>query len=391
MHDKDYTVANNLQKHLDKWRKESRSHTQTKLADKLKVDPSLLSQWLSKKRPIPENKYPAIAAALNINIEDLLRPQEEPSVETAYVLVSYRGRESGRAITFLKHVHALDTENIVQEVATVYGNKGGLLKLQAPTQYEIAELLRKISPYCDSTNTMFVMSGYHWQRQQDEDFRVLKKIDQEHYLLGDLISKVEEIKHWIAEYPGEDALTDYLDDFFQDSGLMNALEGKLHICDPEKLLKYPLLLAKNVRSNLYGLVVWDQRTPREKEKYENYLDEQIKLLKTNKGVQIQRVFVTRELPPPDDLLQEMQRQHRAGIEVYYLPYEKWQAARAQVNKPLDFGLFDDTHLWIHDELVDTNELRTATLYTPRNNSEKITRYKRLFEANRAASQRFDEQ
>jgi len=390
MNEQDRIVASNLRKYLDKWRKTAPKHnTKTKFADKLKVSPVVLAQWLSESdpRPIPDGKYAAIAEALNID-EAALRQPPAPTLETAYALVSYRGREAGRSIDLLKHAYDLDTENIVKEAATVYGNKGGILKLQATTQHEIGEFLLKLGPYCDSTTTMFVMSDYHWQRQQDEDLRVLDKISHEHHPLGDFIEKVEDIRRWIAGASDQDALMDYFHDFFTDTELRRALNGELRIRDPEKLLKYPTLLALGVQSSLRGLVVWDQRTPREKEKYETYLAAQVKRLKEKPSIQIQRVFVTCTLPLPEDLVQEMRRQHEAGIEVFYLSCQQWQATRAHTEKPLDFGLFDDTRLWIHDPLVNSQELRTATLWALPKSDEMIARYKRLFEANLGQAERF---
>ncbi|OUD11982.1 hypothetical protein [Thioflexithrix psekupsensis] len=375
----DHIVSDNLLKYLDKWKEKSKTNTQRKFAEILKIYQTSLSQWISKTdpRPIPSDKYELIAQTLGITVDTLCQPLESPVLETAYVLISYRGREAGRSIDLLKYAYDLDTEKIVKEAATVYGSKGGLLKLQAPTQHEIGEFLRKIGPYCDTTTTMFVMSGYQWQRKQDENVQILEKLTHERHPLGDFIEKIEEVRRWIMDSSKEDALVDYFYDFFTSPELKSALDGKLLIQDPEKLLNYPILLARGVKSSLRGLVVWDNRTIREKERYEKYFDEQVKLLKANPDIQIQRVFVTNVLPLSDDLLREMYRQQRAGIEVKYLLPEKWQKTRANIKKPLDFGLFDETHLWIHDDLVDTNELRTATLYTLRKSDETITRYKRL--------------
>ena len=77
--------------------------------------------------------------------------------------------------------------------------------------------------------------------------------------------------------------------------------------------------------------------------------------------------------------------YQAKIAVHYLPCEQWQPTRFHIKKPLDFGLFDETRLWIHDDLINANELRTATLYALRKSDEMIGRHKRLFEANWAQS------
>jgi len=386
----DRIVACNLRNYLDKWQEKASGNTQTRFANRISVSAAALSQWLSETNPrsIPQSKYEIIAQQLEITVEMLKEPEISEDLETAYVLVSYRGREAVRSIDLLKHVYDLDSNKIVKEAAVVYGSKGGLLKLQAETQDEISKFLRKVGQYCDTTTTMFVMSGYQWQREQKENLHILEKLSYDYHPLSDFIEKVQELKEWLVSSHSEDAFIDYFHEFFINQNLKKAIEGELIVTDADKLTNYLMMLIKNVKKTLYGLVIWDNRTLKEQQKYEDYFKEQVALLKSNPEIDIQRIFVMKTETIPKELLLEMYRQHQAGIKVSYMNLDRWKKTHSTI-PPQDFGIFDEERLWVYENFINNdNGLRTAKLYAPKKKDGMIASYKRLFNANKAESKEF---
>lgn len=388
----DRIVACNLRNYLDKWQEKASGNTQTRFASRIGVSAAALSQWLSETNPrsIPQSKYEIIAQQLEITVEMLKEPELSEDLETAYVLVSYRGREATRSIDLLKHVYDLDSNKIVKEAAVVYGSKGGLLKLQATTQDEISKFLRKVGQYCDTTTTMFVMSDYQWQREQKENLHILDKLSYDYHPLSDFIERVEELRDWLDSSHSEDAFIDYFHEFFISQELKKAIEGELTITDASKLTDYLLMLAKNVKKSLHGLVIWDNRTPKERQKYDAYFHEQATLIKSDPEIDIQRIFVMQTNAISDDLLLEMYRQHLAGIKVFYMHLNRWKKTHSNI-PPKDFGIFDNERLWVYEGSIDHQSgLRIAKLYAPKKKDSMIASYKRLFRTNLGESTEFGE-
>lgn len=378
-------ILDNFHNCFENWKTGSKKNTGTFFSKELDIAQSMLTYWLQKERQIPEKYLEKIASIFKINVADLTMPYESEQLETAYVLLSFRGSDVKK---MLKCLYLLGNESeIVKEAAIIYGERGGFVKLQAKTSSEIGEFIReKLRNCCESTATMPVVEKLYWQRAQTENLTVLKGTPNSYHIhINNISEYIENIRTFLKKTEQEEILSDHVMSLIYNDKLEKALNGIIYIDQEDKVIEYRLKLLKKIKHSLNGIIMWESLSNYEITKFKEYVNFQIELLKKKPSLKIERVFLSEKEKPDNDLLLEMQRQYDAGIKVFYLTTNKWNSLDSQF-LPQDFGIFDEENLLVYGDQINSSLVRTATLFTSLASEKKIAAYSRLFKVNKDRAQ-----
>jgi hypothetical protein len=115
--------------------------------------------------------------------------------------------------------------------------------------------------------------------------------------------------------------------------------------EESELATFPLELADSVRKSLLATSVWND-DPLASHKRINYL-EKLAVAHRSRGVRVMRLFIISPGDEKSDAFKKRLEQEKArGFENRYMTADEWIKTN-HVPKPIDFGVWDESRVWIY--------------------------------------------
>jgi hypothetical protein len=115
--------------------------------------------------------------------------------------------------------------------------------------------------------------------------------------------------------------------------------------EESELATFPLELADSVRKSLFATSVWND-DPLASHKRIKYL-EKLAVAHQRRGVTVKRLFI---IAPGDEkseaFTQRLNQEKARGFENRYMTVDEW-IKTSHVPKPVDFGVWDESRVWIY--------------------------------------------